>query len=127
MVSGESPRIVYLPQFLDERGNLVVCEGDLHVPFEIKRAFWIFDVLHDAERAGHAHKKCEQLIIAIKGSFTVLTYIGEDCGYYTLSDPHEALLVPAGVFIRLCNFDRDAVCLVLCSEHYSEDDYVREV
>lgn len=126
MVSKSSPRIIYLPQFPEDRGNLVVCEANLHVPFEIKRVFWIFDVPDGVSRAGHSHKNCEQLILAIRGSFKVYVEDSES-DYYILDDPHEAIYAPSGTYIRIGDLTPDAVCLVICSEHYSEEDYVRTV
>lgn len=129
MVSRECPRIIYLPQFIDERGKLTVCEGDLHVPFEIKRVFWIFDVPEWAARGDHSHVECNQVIIAVHGAFMVRTAYagnGKEEVFY-LDDPHKALYVPKMTHISIYNFLDDAVCLVICSEHYMENDYVRQV
>jgi dTDP-4-dehydrorhamnose 3,5-epimerase-like enzyme len=126
MVQKPSARRIDLPQFIDERGDLVFCEAEHHIPFEIKRVFWIVDVPANEMRAGHAHKKCEQLVIAVSGGFYVQTDKVDPHASFHLSDPHEAIYIPAGVYMELYGFTSDAVCLVLASEHYSEEDYVRQ-
>lgn len=123
MVSRPTPIRITLPQHPDERGILVVCEGNLNVPFEIKRAFWIHAAPYNAIRAKHAHKTCAQLIIAVNGTFDIYSS-GIDRTH--LDDPHVGYYIPAGMFIEITNFSQDAVCLVLASEHYSEEDYERQ-
>jgi glyoxylate utilization-related uncharacterized protein len=112
------------PHFYEERrGDLVAIEGNHHIPFEIKRVFYIFDVPHQAERAGHAHKTCEQILIAISGECEV-EINGETWCLYL---PSEGLYIPPGNQIILRKFTSRCVLLVLASEHYSDEDYENEI
>lgn len=117
----DRPRLIYFPLFMDDsRGNLCAIEGGKDIPFEIKRVFYIYDTPNSAVRGEHGHKKCEQVIIAMNGLFKVNAG-GQE---FILTSPHDGLYVPTGVVIALHDFSRDAVCLVLCSEHYDESDYI---
>lgn len=115
------PRIINLPTFTDERGNLTVYDPapyNLHLPFVPKRVFWIWGVPKGQERANHAHEICEQIIIPLAGAF--ITEIDDDNRYYLKA--HTGLYVETGHKIRLYAFSEGAVCLVLCSEHYDESE-----
>lgn len=108
-----NPSIVTLPTFTDERGILTVMEKE---PFDIKRVFWLYD-LKD-KRGGHAHKECHQLIVAVHGSIEVEI----DGQEYWLFNPSIGLHVPPRHFV---NISGTGVALILCSDHYDEDDYIR--
>lgn len=119
-------RIVKLPKIMDPtRGNLTVVEQLNEVPFEVKRVYWTYDVPSGESRGGHAHKQLKQLIIAISGSFIVNLDDGKGGRTaYHLNHPWEGLLVDTEVWRTLDDFSTGAVCMVLASELYDEDDYI---
>lgn len=114
-----------LRKIIDPRGNLSVCESGIDVPFEVKRVYWMYDVPEGKDRGAHAHKALKQLIIALKGSFNVNIDDGHERTTVTLSHPWEGLLIEPGTWRTLDTFSNDAVCMVLASEHYDENDYIR--
>jgi len=118
--------IIELPKIKDHRGNLTFLEGMRHIPFEIKRVYYLYDVPGGESRAGHAHRALESVIIAVNGSFDVLIDDGNQKRTHTLSRAHEGLYLCPGIWRELHNFTSGSVCLVLASEHYDEDDYFRE-
>lgn len=118
--------IINLPKILDPRGNLTVAEQSKHVPFEVKRVYWTYDVPSGESRGGHAHKMCREFIIAVSGSFTVTLDNGEKKEAFHLNHPWQGLLVETGVWRTLEDFSSGAVCLVLASELFEEEDYIRE-
>ncbi|MBT8261715.1 MAG: FdtA/QdtA family cupin domain-containing protein [Bacteroidia bacterium] len=109
----------------DGRGNLSVIEKNV-LPFIIKRVYYLYDVPSDSSRGGHAHKELKQFIIALSGSFDVVLDNGRTRRTFTLNRPNKGLLIPSGVWRELENFSAGAVCLSLVSEHYNEDDYIRD-
>ena len=109
----------------DGRGNLSVIEKDL-IPFEIKRAYYLYDVPSDSSRGGHAHKELQQFLIALSGSFDVVLDDGTSKKIITLNRPNKGLLIPIGIWRELENFSAGAVCLSLVSEVYQEADYIRD-
>ena len=114
-----------LPKIYDPRGNLTVAEQMKNVPFEVKRVYWTYDVPAGERRGGHAHKECVEFIIAVSGSFTVTLDDGKgNRKDFHLNHPWEGLLVPTGIWRTLEDFSSGAVCLVLASELFDEDDYV---
>lgn len=119
--------IIDIPKIVDEqgRGNLAVIEKNTY-PFQIKRVYYLFDVPSDAYRGGHAHKEVYELLIALSGSFEVLLDDGETKQKVMLNKPNKGLLIPTGIWRELDNFSSGAVCLVLASEEYDEDDYIRD-
>lgn len=121
----EGPRIIELPKIQDRRGNLSFIEGGGHIPFDIKRVYWIYDVPGGESRGSHAHRKLHQLIIAMSGSFTVTLDDGKEKHRYFLNHPWMGLYVPPGMWRNLEDFSSGAVCMVLASEHYDESDYIR--
>ena len=119
-------RVIDLPVVHDRRGNLTFVEGSGHVPFEIARAYWLYDVPGGESRAGHAHRRLEQLFVAASGSFDVLLDDGAQRDLVTLNRSYHGLYVPAFVWRELDNFSSGAVCLVLASLPFDEADYFRD-
>lgn len=119
-------RIVALPRIVDPRGNLTVAEAHKQLPFSIKRAYWVYDVPGGESRGGHAHKQCREFIVALSGSFTVTIDDGKNKNTFLLNHPWEGLLVETNMWRTLDDFSSGAVCLVLASDEYDEDDYIRE-
>ena len=119
--------ILDLPKIYDPRGNLTVAEQMRNVPFEVKRVYWTYDVPAGERRGGHAHMECVEFIIAVSGSFTVTLDDGKgNRKDFHLNHPWQGLLVPTGIWRTLEDFSSGAVCLVLASELYDEDDYIYE-
>lgn len=121
-----NPYIIELPKITDPRGNLTFIEQNHHIPFEIKRVFYLYDVPGGETRAGHALKTCHQFIIAASGSFDVVLDNGQSRHRYHLNRSYYGLYVPPLVWRELENFSSGSVCLVLASEMYSEADYFRD-
>ena len=117
-------KIINLPKITDPRGNLTVAEQLKDVPFDIKRAYWVYDVPGGESRGGHAHKRLRQLIVALSGSFHVTLDNGHERKTYLLNHPWEGLFVETGTWRTLDDFSSGAVGLVLASEHYEEEDYI---
>lgn len=118
--------IMQLPRHHFPEGSLTVVENNGKFPFDVKRVFYLYDVPGDSERGGHSHHVAQELIVAVAGSFDVTLDDGEARRTFTLRRPHEALYIEAGVWRSLDNFSSGSVCLVLTSEPFSEEDYVRE-
>ena len=118
-------RIMGLPKVDDARGNLTFIEEDSHVPFKIKRVYYLYDIPGGESRGGHAHKKLEQFIIAANGSFDVVIDDGYNSMRFHLNRSYYGLYIPRMVWRELDNFSSGSVCLVLASEHYEEEDYIR--
>jgi hypothetical protein len=119
-------KIIDLPKITDPRGNLTFVEEKKHVPFDIKRVYYLYDVPGGAERGGHAHKELHQLIIAMSGSFDVLLDDGHKKVRHHLNRSYYGLYVCPMVWRELDNFSSGSVCLVLASERYDEADYYRD-
>ena len=109
----------------DRQGNLSVVENGLTVPFAVKRAFYLYDVPGGESRGGHAHKELYQFIVAASGSFSVTVDDGITKRTFLLNRPYQGLLVTPGIWNSLNDFSSGAVCLVLTSDLYDEDDYIR--
>jgi hypothetical protein len=118
-------RLIELPLIPDERGNLTFVEGGNHVPFEIARTYWSYDVPGGAHRGGHAYRELEELVIALSGSFEVSIDDGVQRATYTLNRGYIGLLIPRLTWRTLSHFSTNAVCLVLASAPYDESDYIR--
>lgn len=118
-------RIIDLPKISDPRGNLTFVEGNSHVPFEIRRVYYLYDVPGGAERGGHAHKDLHQLIIAMSGSFDVVLDDGSEKKRFHLNRSYNGLYVCPMIWRELDNFSSGSVCMVLASNRYDEDDYYR--
>ena len=118
-------KLIELPKISDPRGNLTFIEGNRHVPFEIKRVFYLYDVPGGETRAGHALKTCYQLVTAVMGSFDLVLDNGATRTRFTLNRAYQAVLIPPSVWRELENFSSGAVCMVLASESYNENAYYR--
>jgi mannose-6-phosphate isomerase-like protein (cupin superfamily) len=116
---------VQLPVVLDRRGNLTFIEEFRHVPFAIKRIYYLYDVPAGATRAGHSHKELEQVLIAISGSFTVVVDDGVEARSFYLNHPNEGLYIGPSLWRVIENFSSNAVCLALASMPFDEGDYYR--
>ena len=118
-------RIISLPKITDNRGNLSFAEEETHVPFKIKRAFWIYDVPGGEDRGGHAYKETEEFIIALSGSFDVLLDDGVgNVQAFQLNRSYYGLYVPKMMWRQMTNFSTNSVGMVLASTSYDADDYV---
>lgn len=126
MTAIEDVKIVELPRFLDVRGNLSFVEQLNHIPFEIKRTYWIYDVPGGEARGGHAFKQNQEFIIALSGSFDVVIDDGENKKTFTLNRSYYGLYVPAGLWRVMNNFSTNSLALEFGSEHYNQEDYIRD-
>jgi len=117
--------IINIPKIENHLGNIAVIENDV-IPFAVKRVYYLFDIPSSAKRGGHAHKNLQQVLIAISGSFDVVLKDGKNQKSITLNKPDKGLLIKNNIWRELENFSSGAVCLVLASEVFSEDDYIRE-
>ena len=118
--------IIELPKIIDNRGTLTFIEGKKHIPFEIKRVFYLYDVPGGATRAGHALKKCHQFLIAMSGSFDVILDTGNEKTRFHLNRSYYGLYIPPKVWREIDNFSSGSVCAVLASEPYDANMYYRE-
>lgn len=118
-------KIVDIPKIADTRGNLSVIEKDI-IPFEMKRVYYLYDVPSDAYRGGHAHIEQSELLVALSGSFEVVLDDGHSKKSVMLNKPNKGLLIPTGIWRELENFSSGAVCLVLASDVFLEEDYERD-
>jgi len=119
-------RILHLPKIADPRGNLTFIEGERHVPFDIRRVYYLYDVPGGAERGGHAHKGLHQLIVAMSGSFDVLLDDGRERKRFHLNRSYYGLYICPMIWRELDNFSSGSVCMVLASNLYDESDYYRD-
>jgi dTDP-4-dehydrorhamnose 3,5-epimerase-like enzyme len=118
--------LIDLPKIHDERGNLTFIEGGRHIPFEIKRVYYLYDVPGGATRAGHAHKSLHQVLVAMSGSFDVHLDDGRDRVKYQLNRSFFGLYICPMIWREIDNFSSNSVCMALASELYNENDYYRE-
>lgn len=118
-------QIIELPKIQDHRGNLTFIEADRHVPFEIKRVYYLYDVPGGATRAAHGHRSLHQLMIAMSGSFDVTLDDGKEKKLFHLNRSYFGLYIPPMMWRDLDNFSSGAVCMVLASDYYDENDYFR--
>ncbi|MEH2174433.1 sugar 3,4-ketoisomerase [Nostoc sp.] len=119
-------QIINLEKILDPRGNLTFIEGNKHVPFEIKRVFYLYDVPGGSNRAGHSLKKCQQFLIAMSGSFDVIIDDGFQKQRYHLNRSYYGLYISPLMWREIDNFSSGSVCMALASELYEESDYYRD-
>jgi dTDP-4-dehydrorhamnose 3,5-epimerase-like enzyme len=119
-------RIIDLPRIQDPRGNLTFIEGENHVPFDIARVYYLYDVPGGESRGGHAHRQLEQFIIAMSGSFDVVLDDGGERRTVSLNRSYYGLYMPRMIWRELVNFSSGSVCTVLASRPYEEEDYYRD-
>ena len=119
-------RIINLPKILDERGNLSFLEEQKHVPFEIKRSYWIYDVPGGETRGGHGYRINQEVIIALSGSFDVVLNDGKEKQVYSLNRSYNALYVPNDIWRHMENFSTNSLAFVVASTEYNGEDYVRD-
>jgi hypothetical protein len=119
-------KIIDLPKIQDPRGNLTFVESSVHIPFDIKRVYYVYDVPGGSQRGGHAHKKLHEFIIAISGSFDVLLDDGIEKKKIHLARSYYGLYVSPMIWRELDNFSSGSVCLVLTSDKFDESDYYRD-
>ena len=118
--------VISLPVVSDPRGDLTFVEGGNHVPFQIRRVYYLYNVPVDSERGGHAHYDLEQVIFALSGSFRITVDDGFDRSEYWLRDPRSGLYVSRMIWREMDAFSQGAVCMVLASQPYIEADYIRD-
>ena len=118
--------VVELTKVHNPAGNITIIQNDERQPFNVKRVYYLYDIPGGSERGGHAHKKLYQLVIAASGSFDVIIDDSVNKKIIQLNRPYFGLLIVPGIWREIVNFSSGAICLVLASEKYSEDDYVRD-
>lgn len=118
-------QIIDIPKITDPRGNLAVIEKDT-IPFDMQRVYYLYDVPSSSHRGGHAHRELMQLVIALSGSFDVVLDNGNEKKVITLNKPDKGLLIPTMIWRELENFSSGAVCMVVASHEFDEEDYIRD-
>lgn len=121
-----SVQLINLPVVSDPRGDLTFIEGNIHIPFDIARVYYLYNVPVDAERGGHAHKELEQVVFALSGSFRLRIDDSRNKQDYWLRDPRVGLYINRLVWREMDSFSQGAVCMVLASRPYEEADYFRD-
>lgn len=119
-------KLVELPKFYDPRGNLSFAEQNNHIPFKIKRTYWIYDVPGGESRGGHAYKMTDEFIIAISGSFDVTVDDGKEKKTFALNRSYYGLYIPKGLWRTMDNFSTNSLALEFASTKYDRGDYVEE-
>jgi dTDP-4-dehydrorhamnose 3,5-epimerase-like enzyme len=119
-------KIINLPKIIDKRGNLSFVQELDHLPFKIRRSFWIYDVPGGEKRGGHAYKENEEFIIALSGSFDVIINTGVESYTYSLNRSYYGLYIPKGIWRHIENFSTNSFALVLASTFYNSEDYIRD-
>lgn len=119
-------KIIELPQILDARGNLSFVQNYTHIPFEIKRTYWLYDVPGGESRGGHAYKKTEEFVIALSGSFDVILDDGKEKRTFHLNRSYYGLYIPKGIWREMKNFSTNSLALEFASTTYNSDDYIRD-
>lgn len=118
--------VIGLDKHHHEKGNITVVENGVTIPFDVRRAYYLYDVPGGEARGGHAHRELSQLIVAASGSFDVILDDGNVKRTFTLNRPHQGLFIVPGIWRELNNFSSGSVCLVLASHLYDEKDYLRD-
>lgn len=122
----DNVKIFEFPKIYDPRGNLSFVEGGRHIPFTIKRVFYLYDVPGGETRGGHAHKECACVLIAVSGSLDLRLTDGEQEIIVTLNKSNKGVLIPPGVWDTMHNFTTGTVAVAFASHHYEEEDYIRD-
>ncbi len=120
------PQIITLPKFLDARGNLSFVEQENHIPFVIRRTYWLYDVPGGESRGGHAYKENQEFIVALSGSFDVVLDDGIEKKVFTLNRSYYGLYVPKGLWREMENFSTNSLALIISSTDYDATDYIRD-
>ena len=123
-MNNNKPKIIELPKFIDPRGNLSFVEQLNHIPFEIRRTYWIYDVPGGESRGGHAFKQNEEFIVALSGAFDVIVDDGKQKKTFTLNRSYYGLYIPAGLWREMDNFSTNSLALEFGSIHYDREDYI---
>ena len=118
--------LIHLPRIRFRAGNITPVQNSVEVPFDVRRVFYLYDVPGGESRGAHAHKACHQFLIAASGSFEVLLDDGSIQRQVQLNRPWMGLHIPPGILASEINFSSGAVCLVLASETYNAEDYIRD-
>ena len=126
MATIDDVKFIELPKFADPRGNLSFVEQLNHIPFEIKRTYWIYDVPGGESRGGHAYRKNQEFIIALSGAFDVIVDDGINQKKFTLNRSYYGMYIPAGLWREMENFSTNSLALEFGSKHYSKEDYIRK-
>ena len=119
-------KLINIPKIIEHRGNLSFIEGKNHIPFEIMRVYYLYDVPGGADRGSHAHKKLQQFLVSVSGSFDVDLDDGKGKKRIHLNRPYYGLYISSMVWRKLDNFSSGSVCMVLASAYYDEVDYIRD-
>ena len=122
----DTPRIINLPKFLDARGNLSFIEQENHIPFIIRRTYWLYDVPGGEARGGHAYRENQEFIVALSGSFDMILDNGTEKQTFTLNRSYYGLYVPKGLWREMENFSTNSLALILSSTDYNANDYIRD-
>jgi dTDP-4-dehydrorhamnose 3,5-epimerase-like enzyme len=122
----DNVRIIEFPKICDPRGNLSFVEGGRHLPFNIRRVFYIYDVPGGETRGGHAHKECSIVLVAVAGSLTVRLTDGVNEKVVQLNRSNKGVLIPPGVWDTMHDFTTGTVCVAFASHQYEEEDYIRD-
>ena len=120
-------QLIDLPKIIDTRGNLTVVEQMRQIPFDIARVYWTYDIPGGGRRGGHAHRTCQEVVVAVSGSFDVQLYNGREWETYHLNHPYQGLYIGTSIWRTLEDFSSGAVCLVLASELFDEDEYIYDM
>lgn len=120
-------QLIDLPKIVDTRGNLTVVEQMRQIPFDIARVYWTYDIPGGGRRGGHAHRSCQEVVVAVSGSFDVQLYNGREWETYHLNHPYQGLYIGTSIWRTLEDFSSGAVCLVLASELFDEDEYIYDM
>jgi hypothetical protein len=118
-------KLLHVPRIQDPRGNLSFIESDRHIPFQIKRVYYLYDVPGGSERGSHSHRNLQQFVVAVSGSFDVVLDDGRATSRFTLNRPYHGLYIRPMIWRSLDNFSSGAVCMVLASDVFDEGDYIR--
>lgn len=121
-----TPSLIELPKFFDRRGNLSFIEEDNHLPFKIRRVYWIYDVPGGEIRGGHAFRETEELIVALSGSFDVILSDGKEQVVFNLNRSYYGVLIPKMIWRSIENFSTNSLALIIASTDFDDKDYIRD-
>lgn len=118
--------IIEIEKHQHEKGNISVVENRKSIPFDVKRVFYLYDIPGGEDRGAHVHRECHQFMVAVSGAFDIVLDDGKSKRIVTLNRPYFGLHIPPGIWAGEIGFSSGAVCLVLTSHPYDEDDYIRD-